>query len=238
MTAHPRRPRDPRPAAARPARGLRRWLREPVNALTHLAGVALGLAVTVLLLVASNGEPWRLVSFAVFGLASVLLFTASTLLHALWVGPRTAARLRRLDHGAIFLLIAGSYTPLTLVTLRGVSPAWGWTLFAVVWVLALAGLLAKLLWPLAPRRLSTVLYVGLGWLALIALQPIARGLPLGGIAWLALGGVFYSVGAIVYALERPRLAPGVFGFHELWHVFVLAGWASHAAMMRWFVLPG
>jgi hemolysin III len=229
-----------RPASVdpRPERGLRRVLREPVNSLTHLAGALLSVAGTVVLVGLSRGEPWRVASFAVFGLSSVALFTASTLLHALWAGESAQRWLRRADHGAIFVLIAGSYTPLALVTLRVAAPAWGWALFAGVWGLSLLGLVAKLAWPLAPRWLSTALYLVLGWLAVVAIVPIKRALPAGGLAFLVAGGLFYSVGAVVYALKRPRLRPGVFGFHELWHVLVLAGWTSHFAMMRFYVLPG
>lgn len=215
-----------------------RSLREPVNALTHLLGVLLAIVGTVALLVLADGEPWRTVSFAVYGLTMVLLFTASTLLHALRVRQDVQRRLRILDHAAIFVLIAGSYTPITLVTLQEQHPAWGWTLFGVAWSIALLGVVFKLFWLEAPRWLSTALYLGMGWLAVVGIAPIARALPPVGLGWLIAGGVLYSLGAIVYASKRPDPFPSVFGYHELWHLFVLGGAFSHYMMMLTGVLPG
>ena len=192
----------------------------------------------VLLLILSGGEPWRTTAFAIYGVSLVTLFTASTLLHALKVGARGLRVLRIFDHAAIFVLIAGSYTPVTLVTLQRESPVWGWTLFGLVWGLALAGIAFKLFWIAAPRWFSTGLYLLLGWLALSGIVPIVRALPPGGVAWLAAGGVFYSVGAIVYARKRPDPYPNVFGYHELWHLFVLVGSSCHFVLMLVFVLPG
>lgn len=189
------------------------------------------------LLIASAGAPWRTASFAAYALASTGLFLASTLLHALPDRPPLGERLRRVDHAAIFLLIAGSYTPVTLVTLHAQGSAWTWPLFGLVWGLATAGALFKLLWFRMPRRLSTALYVALGWLALLAIRPIVRAMHPGGIALLAAGGVLYSLGAVVFALERPDPAPRSFGYHGLWHLFVLAGWSAHFAMMALYVLP-
>jgi hemolysin III len=214
-----------------------RTLREPVNALTHAVGIPLALTGLVLLLVLSGGEPWRTATFAVYGASLVILYTASTLLHALKLGERGLQALRTFDHAAIFGLIAGSYTPVALVTLKAQSPAWGWTLFGVVWGLALAGIAFKLFWIAAPRWLSTGLYLLLGWLAVTAVVPLVRALPPGGVLWLVLGGLFYSLGAVIYARKRPDPVPGVFGYHELWHLFVLAGSACHFVMMIAYVLP-
>ena len=223
---------------ATPRRGwLFRALREPVNALTHALGVPLALAGLLVLLLLSAGDPWRTVSFAVYGASLVMLYTASTLLHALKLEGRGMRALRIFDHAAIFVLIAGSYTPITLVTLRAISPAWGWTLFGLVWALALAGIAFKLFWIAAPRWLSTGLYLLLGWLALSAVVPLLRALSPAGLLWLAAGGLFYSVGAVIYARQRPDPLPGVFGYHELWHLFVLAGSACHFVMMLGFALP-
>ncbi len=217
-------------------RGLSTYLREPVNALTHFAGILLSLVGLVLLLVLSKGEPWRTASFAVYGSSLVLLYTASTLLHGLKVSKPTERMLRTLDHAAIFVLIAGSYTPITLVTLQRDSAGWSWALFGVVWGIAALGVVFKLFWLEAPRWLSTGLYLAMGWMAVFAIGPVSRSLPPGGLLWLALGGAFYSVGAVVYALKKPNLRPG-FGYHELWHLFVLAGSASHFMMMLLYVLP-
>jgi hemolysin III len=212
-------------------------LREPVNALTHAVGVVLSLAATAVLLTLSWGHTSRLIAFAIYGLSSVSLYTASTLLHGLRAGPVAQRWLRRLDHAAVFVLIAGSYTPIALVTLRPHSPAWGWSLLAVVWGLAVLGVVFKLVWFDAPRWLSTGLYLLLGWMALVAIVPIARAMPAGGLVWLVIGGLFYSVGAVVYMLRRPDPIPKVLGYHELWHLFVLAGGASHFVMLLRYVLP-
>lgn len=218
-------------------KGLSRYLREPVNSLTHFAGILLSVAGLVALIVLSAGEPWRTVSFAIYGGALVLLYTASTLLHALRVGAKSLRWLRIFDHAAIFVLIAGSYTPITLVTLQQGKPVWGWALFAFVWGVALLGVIFKLFWLEAPRWLSTALYLLMGWLALVAIVPIVQMLPAGGVLWLVLGGLFYSVGAVIYGLKKPDWFPGLLGYHELWHLFVLAGSACHFVMMLLYVLP-
>lgn len=218
-------------------RALSRRLREPVSSLSHLVGVLLSLAGMCLLLVNSAGEPWRLTSFAIYGASAVILYSASTLLHGLKAAERVERLLLRLDHAAIFVMIAGSYTPLTLITLRQYSPAWGWSLFGTVWGLGILGVVFKLFWLDAPRWLSTGLYLLMGWLAVVAAGPMLQSLPVGGLAWLVAGGLFYSVGALVFIFERPDPYPGVFGHHELWHLFVLAGSVSHFMLLFFYVLP-
>jgi len=212
-------------------------LKEPFNAVSHAIGIVLALAGGAYLVLSSGGAPWRAWSFVAFTLSSVGLFTSSTLLHAVRARPRLEERLRRADHAAIFVLIAGSYTPITLVSLRSAGSTWSLPLFLAVWVLALAGVVFKLAWFHAPRWLSTALYLLLGWMAIAVLGPLARALPPGGLALLAAGGVLYSVGAAVYALKRPDPAPGVVGYHGLWHLFVLGGWGAHFALMAAYVLP-
>lgn len=216
---------------------LRRYIKEPVNSLSHLAGVFLSIAATVLLIVLSGGEPWRIVSFAIYGATAILLFTASTLLHTVKGSERVEYLLRRFDHSAIFVYIAGCYTPIALVSLRPEHPGWGWGLFAAVWALALAGVVFKMFWFRAPRWLSTVLYLLMGWIAVLAISPMLSVLGLGAILWLLAGGLFYTVGAIIYATRWPDIRPGVFGYHELWHFFVLAGSVCHFVMMMLHVLP-
>lgn len=216
--------------------GMARVFREPANALTHLVGVVLAVAGTVTLVIASLGDPWRIVSAAIFGASMIVLYTASTLLHGVNAGARTLRRLRVLDHAAIFVLIAGTYTPVTLVPLRLVSPGWGWALFGTVWGLALLGVVFKLFWIGAPRWLSTALYVGLGWLVMVGVVPLVQALPVAAIAWLVAGGVCYTLGALVYASKRPDPWPQTFGFHALWHLFVLAGTACHFVMILVYVV--
>lgn len=224
-------------AASPPPTRARRRVREPFNAATHLVGALVALAGGAYLVVASAGEPWRLASFSAFAVTSVGLFTASALLHAMPVQHGRVGWRRRADHAAIFLLIAGSYTPVTLVTLRSHGSPWAWPVCSTVWALALAGVTFKLLWFHAPRWLSTGLYLLLGWLAIAAIGPIVSAMRVGGSALLGAGGVAYTLGAIVYARKLPDPAPGRVGYHGLWHLLVLAGWGAHFVMMALYVLP-
>jgi hemolysin III len=212
------------------------WLREPVNALTHGVGALLGVVGLATLLVLADGDPLKTVAAGVYGVSLVLLFLASTLLHALRVGSRALRALRLFDHAAIFGLIAGSYTPLTLVSLQERSVTLAWSLFGVVWGLALLGILFKVVWLHAPRWISVGLYLLLGWMALIAIGPLVAVLPPAALGWLVAGGLAYTVGAIVYATRRPDPFPRVFGYHELWHLFVLAGAASHFVLIARYVV--
>ena len=211
-------------------------MREPVNGLTHAAGgllAAVGLSV-LLATAASKGRLDQLVAFGVFGLSLVALYAASALYHLLPLSPSGVARLRRLDHMTIFVLIAGTYTPFCLLALDG---GWRWGLLGLIWSLALCGVLLKALWMDAPRWLSVVLYLGMGWIAVIATPALLRAVPPGGIIWVLAGGLVYSAGALVYGLKRPNLVPGVFGFHEVWHLFVLAGSACHFWAVLRYVAP-
>src|SRR5215210_9441659 len=201
-------------------------LREPINGITHAAGgllAALGLGV-LLATAASSGRLDQLVAFGVFGLSLIALYAASALYHLLPLSPAGVARLRRLDHMTIFVLIAGTYTPFCLLALDG---GWRWGLLGLVWGLALCGVLLKALWMGAPRWLSVALYLGMGWVALIAAPALIRAVPPEGMTWVLAGGLVYSAGALVYGLKRPNPISGVFGFHEVWHLFVIAGSACH-----------
>ena len=213
-----------------------RRFREPDNGLTHLAGAVLALAafVALLALALRAGTPRHLVAYSIFGLSLVGLYTASALYHSLRLGPIGLDRLLRLDCTMVFVLIAGSYTPFCLVALRG---GWRWGLLATVWSLALAGSALKLAWMHAPIWLSTGLYVALGWLAVVAAPALIAALPAPGVLWLLAGGLVYTAGAVVFALERPRLRPGVFGAHALWHVLVIAGSACHVWAVARYLTP-
>ena len=213
-----------------------RRFREPDNGLTHLAGAVLALAACGLLLALAlgTGSPRHVVAYAVFGASLVALYTASALYHALPLGPVGVARLRRLDHIAIFVLIAGSYTPFCLVALRG---AWRWGLLAAIWGLAAGGIALKIGWMHAPARLSLALYVAMGWLSVLAIPALLAALPLAGLAWVAAGGLVYTAGAAVFALDRPRLYPGVFGSHALWHLLVIGGSGCHVWAVARYLTP-
>lgn len=200
---------------------------ERLNSITHLVGAALALAglVVLVVLAARQGEPWKIVSFSVYGATLFLLYGASTLYHSL--RGRAKAVFRKIDHLAIYLLIAGTYTPFTLVTLRG---SWGWSLFGVIWGLAILGMAQEFLPRRRGRVLSLVIYFLMGWLALAALGPLWKALPPMGMAWLVAGGLFYTVGAVFYGLdEKLRHA------HGIWHLFVLAGSASHYFAILYYV---
>lgn len=208
--------------------------KEPFSCYSHLVGALLGVAALVGLIVVAEGEPWRTVAFSLYGASLVLLYSASCLYHWLDVSPRTEEWLRRLDHVAIFMLIAGTYTPVCLVTLRG---PWGWSLLGAVWGLAFTGAVTKLFLRDLPRWVSTGLYLGMGWLAVVAVAPIVKAFPVAGLLWMLAGGLAYSVGAVIYGLRRPDPYPDVFGFHEIFHVMVLAGSAAHFVFVLRYVAP-
>jgi hemolysin III len=197
------------------------------NSVTHGVGFALSVAglVTLTILTARSGDAWRIVACAIYASTLVLLYGASTLYHAL---SRTRARrvFQVLDHSAIFLLIAGTYTPFALVNLRG---PWGWTLLAVVWGLAVLGVVAKSVfgprWPVV----STTIYVVMGWTVVIAIKPLVAHVAPAGIAWLVAGGVAYTGGVAFYAWDRLRYS------HAVWHLFVLAGSVCHFVAIARYV---
>lgn len=204
-------------------------LKDPGSALTHLVGALLSVAGLVRMLTQA-GDPWTIVSLTVFGISLIALYTASTLYHSLTLGPKGTLALRKVDHMMIFLLIAGTYTPFCLLPLRG---AWGWSILAAIWTCAAAGMLVKLFWMGAPRWLSTAFYVIMGWLIVVAIYPLSQAVAPGSLVWLVTGGLLYTVGALLYATKWPNPWPGRFGFHEIWHLFVMAGSGAHfLAVMR------
>jgi len=202
---------------------------EKFNAWTHLVGAALALAgaVWLLMLALPSGDPWKVFSVAVYGVTLVILYSASTLYHS--VRGRAKRILQKLDHLSIYLLIAGSYTPFCLVTLRG---PWGWSLFAIVWALAVGGMLQEIKPRSEARVMSLVIYAVMGWIVLVAIKPLIAGLGMAGFIWLAAGGVLYTVGIIFYAFdERFR------HWHGIWHLFVMAGSAFHYWAVLGYVIP-
>ena len=209
-------------------------IREPVNALSHLVGLVLAAAGTVVLLRMAHG-PGERVAFGVYGASLMLLYGASTLYHSLPLPVHRLRPLRTLDHIAIYFLIAGTYTPVAVVTLHG---PWGWTLLGTAWAIAVAGIPFKIWFLDAPAWVSTGLYLGMGYMVLAAAAPLAARISPGGLAWLVAGGLAYTVGAIIFARERPDPFPGIFGHHEIWHLLVLVGSGCHFGFMLRYVATG
>ena len=201
---------------------------ERFNGISHLIGVALALAGLVVLVVFASlqGDPWKIVSFSIYGASLFLLYTLSTLYHSL--RGRAKQIFRKLDHVAIYLLIAGTYTPFTLVTLRG---TWGWSLFVTIWVLAIVGIIVDSRLKEGSRAIQMDIYLLMGWLILAAMYPLVQALPKGGLVLLVLGGVFYTSGIIFYALDGKMNHA-----HGIWHLFVLAGSISHYLAVLLYIL--
>lgn len=189
---------------------------ERFNSWSHLLGALFAVAATVLLLIRAvyHGDAYHVVAAAVYGASMIALYSASTLYHSVR-SPRAKRVLKKIDHCSIYLLIAGSYTPYTLVTVRG---AWGWSIFGVCWGLALLGIIQEFIFGKGNRVLSLVLYLAMGWLVLIAIKPTIDALPTPGLIWLAIGGVLYTAGVYWYVNDE-KIAHG----HGIWHLFVLAG---------------
>ena len=202
---------------------------EIANSVTHGVGAGLSIAALSILVTyaGSLGDVWRMVSFSIYGATLVLLYLASTFYHG-FRSPRLKGIFRVLDHSAIFLLIAGTYTPFMLVSLRG---GWGWTLFGVVWGLALCGILLEVFFMDRYKVLTMVLYIGTGWVAIVALKPLLSAVPPGGLLWLGVGGITYTLGVIFYLWE------GMPYNHAIWHLFVLGGSVCHFFCILFYVLP-
>lgn len=200
---------------------------ERFNAWTHLVGAVLACIGAVWLIVVAGlqGDPWKIVSFSIYGFTLLLLYSISTLYHS--TRGRAKRIMRKLDHLSIYLLIAGSYTPFCLVSLRG---PWGWSLFGVVWGLALVGMLQEIKPRSEARILSIIIYALMGWIVLVAVKPLLHSLGSAGFAWLAAGGVFYTVGIIFFAFDsRFR------HWHGIWHLFVIAGSLMHFVAVFFYV---
>jgi len=205
-------------------------IKEPFSAISHALGAILSIIALTLLIQESINpiKPWHIVSFTIFGTGMFLLYTASTLYHWLPVSTNIENKLRNLDHVMIHILIASTYTPICLIPLRGV---WGWSMFGIVWTLAIFGILLKLFWKSLPNWFSTTFYIFLGWLSIIAIYPMMMTLQLGAIIWIFIGGFFYTLGAIIHGINKPNPIPKILGAHEIFHVFVILGSFSHFMCM-------
>lgn len=208
---------------------------EKFNTLSHLFGTVLALLGSALLITgaAVDGDPWKIVSFSIYCASLVLLFAASTLHHGLDRGERVNDLLRTLDYTSVFALIAGTVTPLALGPFR--SPM-GWAILGTVWGVAVLGIVLRSVWRQLPKHITNTLYIALGWMP-VALLATGVSLPTGALVLLAAGGLVYSIGFVVFVVERPNPWPGVFGFHELWHLLVVIAAALHFLLMYLYVLP-
>ncbi len=203
---------------------------EKTNIVSHAIGLVLSITALALLVVRATlyGNTWHVVSFSIFGSSLIVLFAASTIYHSTST-PALRTRLRILDHASIYALIAGTYTPFALVTLRGPL---GWVIFGIVWGLALTGIILKLFFTGRYKIVSTLMYVFMGWIGIIAAKPLVHNLPEEGLVWLFAGGMAYTLGATLYAIKKIRFN------HALFHVFVLIGSFSHFIAVFFYVLPG
>ena len=209
--------------------------REPINSITHLIGVICSFLALVLLLISTinNFSYDKLISSIVFSLGLISLYTASTVYHWKIVPIEKLEFLRKIDHIMIYVLIASTYTPISLISLKGFL---GYLLLSIVWSLALIGIILKIFWMSAPRWLSTGFYLLLGWIALFFIYPISKVLPASAIALLVSGGLMYSIGAIIYGKKSEKCKIGKFGFHEIFHVFILLGSFFHFVMIYRYVI--
>jgi hemolysin III len=211
-----------------------RKFREPVSGLTHLgAAIAAAVGLMFLMFLARNSV-LKLASLGVYGFTLVLMFSSSSAYHLVKAGPRLLLVLRKLDHSAIYLLIAGTYTPICLYYLSGF---WRSGMLILIWSLAVVGISVKLFVINAPRWFTAGVYLLMGWLSIAAGGEILSSIPPGALFWLVLGGLFFTGGAIIYILKKPDLFHGHLGFHEIWHIFVILGAFSHFVIMCAYVAP-
>jgi hemolysin III len=208
--------------------------RDPVSGLTHLVAALVAVVGWAGLLYLGRDDGAKQAALTVYGSSLVLMFSASAAYHSIRSGRRLTRWLHRLDHAAIYLLVAGTYTP---ICLQLFTNGWRWGILATVWSIGLVGIGLKLFAPKVPRWLTASLSLLMGWLGMVALPEMCRTLPVAGLVWLVVGGLFFSVGAVVYLIKRPNPYPGVFGFHEIWHIFVILGCLSHYIVIGVYVAP-
>ncbi|QOV87924.1 PAQR family membrane homeostasis protein TrhA [Humisphaera borealis] len=213
-------------------RGVRRWIKDPFCGLSHALGAVLALVGLIVLLGLSRGTAWEIIAVSVYGTSLILVYTASALAHSIHCSPRMAWRLDQFDYMAIFLLIAGTYTPICLGPLWG---PWGWTLLTIEWVLAAIGIASVMLMKEQRGLLRVCVYCLMGWLVFTATGPLLEAMPTSAWIWLLAGGACYTVGAIVFVTRKPLLWPGRFDYHDLWHVLALSGSTCHFFLVRTFV---
>ncbi len=206
---------------------MEKYLREPINSLTHWVGAILSLFALIAMLIkgiASNASTTAIVSVVIFGISMIMLYSVSATYHGVITSDKIIFRLRKLDHSMIFILIAGSYAPFSLIALGGSK---GTVFFTTIASIAIAGILFRMLWFNCPRWFQTSLYIGLGWAAIFMIKPLSQVLNPISLFLLVLGGVFYTIGGIIYGLKPKKLQLGKFGFHEIFHIFIILGSLCH-----------
>jgi hemolysin III len=207
---------------------------EPLSAITHFIGFLLSIAGLVLLVVYASlkNNTAQVIGFSIFGASMILLYAASTLYHLIPISNRTKKIFQKIDHSMIYVLIAGTYTPICIAALGG---GWGWSLFGIIWGLTIFGIVWKAFFTM-PKIISTIFYVVMGWLAVIAFVPIKSNISNGGIFWLVLGGVLYTFGSIIFSFEPKFKRRKWFSIHDLWHIFVMFGTFAHFWLMFRYIL--
>ena len=204
-----------------------RYIREPINGFTHLGGAILsliGLLALVIKTALTSASAVDITAVIIFGISMILLYSASATYHLVMASDKVIAFLRKIDHSMIFILIAGSYTPFCLIALKEDK---GWILFTVVATIAVCGVLFKMIWFNCPRWISTSIYIGMGWISVFMIKPLYNSMPFGGVFLLLLGGIFYTIGAVIYGLKPSALKFKNLGFHEIFHIFILLGSLCH-----------
>jgi hemolysin III len=209
-------------------------LREPINGLSHFFAATAAIVGFVILLIIGWGGFIKTLALSIYGVSLILLFTVSAVYHMVKARPKIIEILRKLDHSAIYMLIAGTYTPFCTIMFEGF---WKWGLLAIIWSLAIIGIIVKLFIINSPRWLSAGVYVIMGWICLAAIGEMLRILPVGALIWLMTGGVIYTLGAVVYITKIMNFQPGRFGYHELWHIFVILGALAHFIAISVYVVP-
>ena len=209
---------------------------EIFNTASHIFGTILSITVTVLLVVFASvkGKVWHIVSFSIYGVTLVSVFLSSSLHHGIDGNKKIENIFRLFDYLAIFLLIAGTYTPICLTVLRG---ALGWSIFGIVWGLAIIGILIKIFFPKIPKWVTNTIYISMGWVGVVMIYRLYTTIGIMGVIMILLAGLFYTVGSFVFYLEKPNPIPNKFGFHEIWHIFVIMGALFFSLFMYIYILP-
>ncbi len=216
----------------------KRHIKEPGSAITHFIGMLMAIFAAVPLLIKAAHEPGRIyiISLAIYAASLILLYAASTTYHTFDISAKVNTVLKKIDHMMISVLIAGSYTPVCLIVLKGKT---GIILLSIVWAIAIAGILIKAFWVYCPKWVSSVLYIGMGWTCVLAFTQILNNMSPAAFGWLLAGGIIYTVGGVIYALKLPLFnnKHKNFGSHEIFHLFVMGGSACHFIVMYAFLLP-